>query len=211
MKHYLTDADKVELKSKIIETLSEENPTGEGLNERHAQGLLRMFDEYYASKNTFTDSIREAQKPRIWKVMFRREWVQCLHVLYEIGKPLTTVEIAHELYKRGVDPFVARDATRHFVEARHWQMVEQTEDRVGNAYRYRLTSFGMNAIRKPHATLIKRFLYTMKGKVTPTPDGKEAPDIVSFGGVFYVEKRTKEEHVRDSASLDQQNNPAAFL
>lgn len=213
MKHYLTDADKLELKSKLRDQFSDRAVPfpNEIFQENVLNGLVEFFAEFYASKNTFTDAIRDAQKPRIWKVLFRREWVQCIDVMVTIGKPMTTVEVARALIERGADPLKAREAARHLVDARHWNMIERTEERVGNAYRYRITSIGLSAFRKPYATLIKRFVYTMHGKVTPTPDGKEDPDVVSFGGVFYVEKRTKEEHVRDSASLDEQKNPSAFV
>lgn len=207
MKHYLTDADRLELKSKILDTAS-----GYMLeNTSMIDDIVQVVSDFYAAKNTFTDAIRQAQTPRIWKVLFRREWVQCLKTMISVGKPMTTVEVAKALIERGADPLRARDAARHLVDARHWNMIERTEERVGNAYRYRLTSFGINAMRKPHATLIKRFVYTMHGKATPTPDGKDEPDVVSFGGVYYVEKRTTEEHVRDSATLDEQRNPSLFV
>ena len=206
MKHYLTDADRLELKSKIVDSCYMLNNTS------MVDTLVNLFSDFYAEKNTFTDAIREAQKPRIWKVLFRKEWVQCLLIMQKIGRPMTTVEVANALWQSaGVDPFKARDAARHLVDARHWNMVERTEDRVGNAHRYRLTSFGQAALRNPHATIIKRFLYTMHGNATPTPDGKDAPDMISFGSVFYVEKRTKEEHVHDSAALDEQRNPSLFV
>lgn len=222
MKHYLTDADRLELRSKLRDTAATLPPslklksgeTEEGvvvLNDQAIDAMVHVFSDFYAAKNTFTDAIRQAQTPRIWKVLFRREWVQCLETMISVGKPMTTVEVAKALIERGADPLRAREAARHLVDARHWNMIERTEERVGNAYRYRLTSFGINAMRKPHATLIKRFVYTMHGKATPTPDGKDEPDVVSFGGVYYVERRTTEEHVRDSATLDEQRNPSLFV
>lgn len=222
MKHYLTDADRLELTSKLRDMASTLPPslklksgdTEEGvvvLSDSSISAMVQVFSDFYEAKNTFTDAIREASKPRIWKVMFRKDWGACLHAMEQAGRPITTVQITSELMRNGINPLRAREAARHFVEARHWNLIERTEDRHGQSYKYRLTSLGINALRNPYATMIKRFVYTMHGKTTPTPDGKDEPDIISFGSVCYVEKRTKEEHVRDSATLDEQRNPSLFV
>jgi hypothetical protein len=222
MKHYLTDADRLELTSKLRDAaaalpLSMKITNGEQeegvvvLNDRAIAAMVQVFSDFYAEKNTFTDAIREAQKPRIWKVMFRKDWMSCLFAMDRLGRPVTTLQIASELTRDGVNPLRAREAARHFVEARHWRIIEETPERSGQAVKYRLTSIGINALRNPYSTMIKRFVYTMNRKVTPTPDGKDEPDIVSIASVCYIEKRTKEEHVRDSATLDEQRNPALFV
>ncbi len=134
MKHTLSDADKLELKTRIFETLSEENPTGDVLNERHAQGLLRMFDEYYAAKNTFSDWIKnnEDQWSRFcptcerWFVArllhFPKLMMRYLHILAHYGVPMTVKQIEE---KSGVPR--SYDESSHFPLLKHWNLIEKVE------------------------------------------------------------------------------------
>lgn len=210
MRRELTSAERMKLDTLIDETAA--------VTPQEKYDLIDMFVSFYAEQNTFMDAIHSAENPRIWRTHFRKEWGQCLVIMQEQGRPLTSVMIARILgEKLGNDPdvkdpyFKAREACRHLVDARYWNIIEKTGEKKGNADYYRLTSYGRNALAKPNQTLVKNFVYTIGGRVVPTPDGKNEPEIVPLSSVSYFEDRTYDEHVRDSSKLSEQRQPSLFV
>lgn len=211
MRRELTSADKMKLVDRIKEFGHEYFGDPLHYPQSELYGLAKVFADFYEEQNTFMDAISDAQKPRIFKIPFNKQWLECLQILEREGRPMTTPMLASALVRAGINPLYAKQVARYFVNVRHWNLIEKTGETQGNADFYRLTSYGRQAAEMPHTTIIKRFIYTMRGNVTPTPDGKPEPDHIAISEVTFLEKRSREEHVHDSAALAEQTQPNLFV
>lgn len=222
MRQKLTSADRLKLKQLTKEWLKEaltadcirvEPVTGIpsiNIQDEQVEAIVSTFADFYEERNSFTDAIRSAEHPRIFKTFLRKAWIKPLQYMNGLGMPMTTTQLFNYYAEIG-DLRTAKECTKHFSEARHFNLIEKTGEKIAGGDLYRLTSFGRNALANPDSTLVKKFVWTMKGEIKPTPDGKEEPEVVALSSIFYKERRSKKKHVQDSAKLSEQSQPNLFV
>lgn len=149
MKRTLTDADKMELSSKLRDRFAYDTT-----HVPHAviDTAIQVFSEFYESKNSFSDLVKDGtayskicptcdQTFVIYPFSFRGDALWSLRILAR-NAPMTFKELADVKIAAGLDPKYAKDATRHIGEAKYWNLVEETEEIREGCSVYAITEKG---------------------------------------------------------------------
>lgn len=194
MKHTLTDADRLELKSKLYDSFPQLFPSGIVDRITLSVELVRFFSDFYESRNTFSDNVTTDPKTcptcgGLWVISKRylaRYLVRPLRILNDAGRAMTTKELTEITGNRQV--------YTKFAWLAHWQLVEK----VGKSL-YAITEKGRQFLRGE--IKVPEFQWMLKNEVVGTPEGHEHPTSVFHYELSPTDTEDHREHVERSAPV----------
>lgn len=157
----LTDADKMELRSKIMD-IAAISPDAPERMKLAMNDILEEVSEFIERK------IESLTGLKAYPVRFDVRWIECMRIMKNTGSPMTTNEIAEMMTG---DRLYRKQVVRYFVYARHWKLINKTGEKYKGSDLYVLTPEAIACLDKDALT-VQSTVWTKKGVRVNPPQGE---------------------------------------
>lgn len=163
----LTDADKMELRTKILD-IAAISPDAPERMKIAMNDILEEVSDFIEKK------LLQLTDIRAYPVRFDARWIECLRIMKKTGSPMTTNEIAEML---SGDRLYRKQVVRYFVYARHWKLIKKTGEKYKGSDLYVLTPEASTCLDNDDLS-VQSFVWTRKGVRVNPPHGEQDGDYI---------------------------------